>query len=71
MEETNKEIAGIRAIMIDKSEDGHCSSMEINGKSIDILELLSDITKALIKNEVGIKDILWAVTLGFDKANAS
>lgn len=71
MEEINKEIAGIRAIMVDKSDDVRCTSIKIGGKAFDILELLSDITESLVKNEVEIKDILWAVTLGFDKANAS
>lgn len=71
MEETNKEIAGIGAIMVDKSDDEHRTSIKIGGKAFDILELLSDITESLVKNEVEIKDILWAVTLGFDKANAS
>lgn len=71
MEEMSKEIAGIRAIMVDKSDDRHNTSIKIGGKAFDILELLSDITESLVKNEVEIKDILWAVTLGFDKANAS
>lgn len=71
MKETNKERAGIRAIMVDKSDDRHNTSLKIAGKVPDILELLSDVVEALTKNEVEIKDILWAVTLGFDKANAS
>lgn len=71
MEETNEKRAEIKAIMIDKPDDKHNSSVEINGKVFDILELLSDVVEVLIKNEVDLKDILLVVTLGFDKANAS
>ncbi len=71
MEEINKEIAGIRAIMVDKSDDVRCTSLEMNGKAFDILELLAGIAGALSKTGVESKAIIGVVSLGIENANAS